>query len=165
MKQFDCSSCGSICCINPPMLGSFDEIVRAQRFGAEIVALEKMPGKYVVAIAKNTDTDTCPFLTKKGCSIYENRFNACRSYECGLLGASFGSVVSSLARMDLSKLNIHDGPTSDPFFVSKSTLKKLGIRPAKYHEALQKTVLSNQKTFILHVVDTIEKIAKQEEFA
>jgi len=58
--KFDCTLCGSICCINPPMISSFAEIEKAKRLGAEIVALEKMPGRYVVAVAKNPQTPGDP---------------------------------------------------------------------------------------------------------
>jgi Fe-S-cluster containining protein len=83
--KLDCKKCGGLCCSNPPELYSLEEVERALKNGASVMYCNIDNNKmyFVVKAIENK----CPFLDKKdfNCSIYEERFEACKKYECEAL--------------------------------------------------------------------------------
>jgi Fe-S-cluster containining protein len=84
--NWDCSRCTGVCCLTPPALYE-EEIAKAYSLKPDItiIAVEIKDNKYAVSIAKDSETDTCPFLVEGKCSIYNDRFKACRDYTCKAL--------------------------------------------------------------------------------
>ena len=148
--MFDCDKCNSLCCVNPPMISSYEELKRAMLYGAEIVATEARNGGYMLAVAKVNDG--CPFKAENRCLIYENRFDACRRYKCPMYGHD---EMDAIEMMLNGKAFQHEKPDNEPYTVSRSTLKKLGIKPMKIEKAIQKTIATNMSTLAEEIEKTI----------
>ena len=145
IKLNSCNSCPGICCYNPPVLSSEEEIKTAQKYNAKLIAIQTFPKHYLVAVTKN-EQDKCPFLDKDGkCSIYEERFETCRNYSCQLLKEE-KSAISLFD--DLSWLNNKSAATH-PVFFSKEILENYNIPIENdYHKAMNQIYGLNISTFI-----------------
>jgi len=83
IDDFNCDKCSGICCINPPELRDIEEINKALRFGAKVLIIKDFESDRVIGAGVEKINGKCVFLNNKGkCDIYENRFKACKDFEC-----------------------------------------------------------------------------------
>jgi len=83
INDFNCGKCSGICCINPPELRDIEEINKVLSFGVKILIIKDFESDSVIGAGIEKINGKCPFLNDKGkCDIYENRFGACRDFEC-----------------------------------------------------------------------------------
>ena len=101
MKKFSCDDCVGMCCACPPAMSSEDEILFAVSSGKRLIAMEIGDG-YSVSVAK--DGSACPYLNNDGkCSIYNNRFNICKTFECKALDEDRKTFLDNPGYMDAVK--------------------------------------------------------------
>jgi hypothetical protein len=159
MNKFDCSKCNGVCCANPPLLRTFEEGMRAKRYGVEIVATGSGESGYMIAIAKKNDV--CPFLSVDTgeCLIYENRFASCRVYECGLVG---GDVQYALTQLVTKPEVLNEQlKTEKPKPLTGSQVRKIGAKIIRSRKKLlQKISATHIETFIMLIEKAVEKNTK-----
>ena len=145
-NKFTCNDCFGICCINPPLLRTFEEGMRAKRLGAPIVAYP-VDGGYMICIEKRRDV--CPFLDMETgtCSIYEERFSACRSYQCGLLKLDHGVAVRMITSVNTGLLN-EIPKTLPPQPITRAQARKLGARIIRSQNKLIQAVAATRESTI-----------------
>jgi len=154
---FDCNSCGGMCCVNPPLLFDFSEGMKAKKLGVEIVASGDNSGGYLIAIAKKKDV--CPFLDVDSgdCKIYDNRFMACKSYSCKLIGKQKSVAVGELLKFEADTLNVGLS-TEKPKPLTRSEVRKIGAKIIKSrNKLLQKISATDFDTYSNLVTKTIIK--------
>ena len=160
--SFDCSKCGGMCCINPPLLRTFEEGMFAKKLGVEIVASQHGENEYLIAIAKSKDV--CPFLDREtgNCSIYDNRFESCRAYECKLIGMDSSKAVLVMAKGAEHHLNtgLH---TEKPKPLTRSQVRKIGAKVIRsQNKLLQKISATNISTVVAITEKTMEMVYRND---
>jgi len=78
--NFNCEKCSGICCVNPPELRNIDEIKKAIDMDVKIYLI--VEGDLVIGAGVAKVAKKCPFLANGKCSIYDERFEACKWFEC-----------------------------------------------------------------------------------
>jgi len=149
-KGFDCSQCFGICCVNSPLLRTVEEGLIAKKYGASIVA-SPVEGGFFIAIEKRNDA--CPFLDRKTgeCQIYEERFESCRAYRCGLIGMDPDVVASMLLHMKLDALQM--GPkTSRPDPLSRSDIRRIGARIIRKRNKLIQSIAATDVATVAELI-------------
>ena len=147
--MFDCNQCAGMCCANPPLLRTFEEGMKAKKMGVEIVASGDSSSGYFIAIAKKKDV--CPFLcTKSGdCKIYEERFEACRAFECKLIGKHEIAVMGELLADPAAALNVTETFLEKPEPLTRSQVRKIGAKIINSrNKLLQKLSATDITTFV-----------------
>jgi len=141
-NNFTCDDCAGICCLNPPLLKSMEEGLRAKHLGAKIIAVKKENG-YMIAIKKKDDS--CPFLDKNTgkCTIYEDRFEACKAYKCNLLDFDRRIAIAVIANAETTITDLLNSGklfTEPPPLLSKEDIKKLNAKVIKDRNKLLQAI-------------------------
>jgi Fe-S-cluster containining protein len=156
--MFGCNLCSGVCCINPPLLRTFEEGMRAKSYGVEIVATPRDTG-YLIAIAKKDDT--CPFLKNGECSIYDDRFESCKMYECDLKNVTPAEAVIKLV---FTPECLNEQPkTVKPKTLTKEQIKIIGADIiTSQDELMQKLALTNPETVMELIGDVVRRVNQEE---
>ena len=158
--MFDCSKCGGMCCANPPLLRTFEEGMRAKKYGVEIVASGNSDDGYLIAVSKKKDV--CPFLDRDtgNCKIYDERFESCRAYSCDLIGMGKKDALAEVMINPTSRLNtgLH---TEKPKPLSRSQVRMIGAKIINSrNKLLQKIAATDLSTFV-EMVGKTEELVKE----
>ena len=126
MKNFSCDDCVGMCCACPPALLSEDEIIFAISSGVRVIALN-IGVSFAVSVAK--DGSACPYLDNAGkCSIYDNRFDACRAFEWVALDEEKQVLVRGHGYMDIiRKLTTNRSKAHTPIYFGSEIISKYKI--------------------------------------
>ena len=152
--KFTCENCAGVCCVAPPMLNGINEIKFAKSLRVEVIATEYKDDKYMVAIAKKDGI--CPLLKGNNCSVHDNKFKACRNFNCEWLNIEKDLVVDKyIATFDFNSIN-QGIPKNEPYTISKSTAKKLDLNIVGRDEAIKKTVLADFKIIADFFLETLD---------
>jgi len=151
IKLNDCSECNALCCVNPPMLQSEQEIAFAKSKGVELLAYTKDNYHYFIMIAKKNGY--CPFLLSNKCSVYDTRFNSCKEYTCKMLGNDGADILKLSLGGEMKPVSsIH------PIPFSKEVIDKYSIKIASDDEVTEKVFMTDAKIFIDFVSERLAKI-------
>jgi len=151
IKLSDCNECNALCCANPPMLQSEQEIAFAKSKGVELLAYTKDNYHYFIMIAKKNGY--CPFLLNNRCSVYDNRFNSCKEYTCKMLGDNGADIIKLCLGGDMKPVNlIH------PALFSREVINKQNIKIASDDEVTEKVFMTDAKIFIDFVSEKLRKV-------
>jgi len=85
----NCNMCKGMCCFNPPALHSKEEIDFALEKGCTLLCIKTNKGYNISIKAKE---EQCPFLYNGNCSIYKDRFLACKEFNCKALDKNIDEV-------------------------------------------------------------------------
>ena len=136
MEKFSCNDCTGMCCACPPAMHSEDEIIFAIDSGKRVIAMD-FGGRYSVSVAK--DGQACPYLDDAGkCSIYDNRFFVCKSFECNALDEDKELFVRTTGFGEaIKKLTTHRNEIPKAVFFGDDIIEKYNIDVVGTEEWIQ----------------------------
>lgn len=155
MNNFSCNDCVGMCCACPPSILSEDEIIFAIASGVRVIAIDR-GGVYAICVAK--DGPTCPYLDNTGkCSIYDNRFDACRAFECSALDEEKQAFVRDHGYMDIiKKLTTNKSKAHDSIYFNRAIISKYKIEVVdlgKWTQLINGVDLSFALTETIRIID------------
>jgi len=151
-KLDSCSQCDGLCCLNPPEIRSVKELSFAIQNGAKPLALQLDRNKFIVTLARDT-RGSCNFLSDTGdCTIYENRFEACRLLNCKII-SNTGIDTNSLFRGRVGE----DREASEPFYFDKKTIKNFKVEVADQQTIMKKAFLVDLIPYVKRVSELISR--------
>jgi len=154
IKLDNCNECNALCCVNPPMMQSEQEIAFAKSKGVELLAYTKDNYNYYVMIAKKNGY--CPFLLNNKCSVYDNRFNSCKEYTCKMLGDNGADILKLSLGGEMKPVSsIH------PISFSKEVIDRNNIKIASDDEVTNKVFMTDAKIFISFVSEKLKTIGEE----
>ena len=150
--KVSCERCSGVCCINPPSLQSTDEIERALNLGAELVGIDIDYENDIYAVSVRKKEGVCPFLKDGNCSVYTDRFKACKAFECKGIYDEFD--VSSFDEVQEAFItNINEKLL--PIYFKKNTLDKYGIEIIGIDQAIAELTLTDSNLFMKLATEAI----------
>ena len=156
MNNFSCNDCVGMCCACPPAMSSEDEILFAIDSSKRVIAMDH-GDRYSVSVAK--DGQACPYLNEEGkCSIYNDRFAVCKSFECKALDEGKEDLVRGHGYMDMiKKLTEHRYSIPGAVFFSEGIINKHNIEVVDVDEWVQLVNGVDASFAIAEVIKIIEK--------
>ena len=154
IKLNGCDECSGICCLNPPELRSIEELALAHKLKAKILGLKVDTDKYILTIAKDVNTKACKFLDMETgkCSIYENRFEACRLLECKITNDNGVSVDDFMeGKIGMPK------KASEPYYFKKADIKRYGVKVADKDYIIKKAFLTDMEDYARLAIPILTK--------
>ena len=152
--QFNCELCKGVCCLNPPNVRVY-EGSKAVEMGASLISFRTSRG-YYVSIRPNGDT--CPFWENGNCSVYENRFQACRNFECEMIGKDVREIVSVNDVDDMIKSFTASKERSindDGVFWSEKEIEKYGVSVVEEAEFIRIVMMRDPFVFGRLVIESL----------
>ena len=142
-KIKDCSECNGLCCINPPEVRSLEELKFATQNKAKVLGLKVDTNRYILTIAK--EDGACKFLNKENgeCSVYENRFEACKLLDCKLISEN-GITLEEFKNGAIGIKKEY----SKPVFFDKKTIKRYKVKIADKDYILKKAFLTDIEDYL-----------------
>jgi len=151
-KLNNCSQCDGLCCLNPPEIKSVNELSFAIQNGAKPMALQVEKNKFVITLARD-ERGNCNFLSDTGeCTIYENRFEACRLLDCKIISEN-GIDLLNLLNGKIGE----DRKASEPFYVDKKTIKSFKVEVADQQTIMEKAFLIDLDLYLKRVNNLVSK--------
>ena len=155
MMTFGCELCRGICCLNPPNVKR-SEAEKAKRLGAEMVSFKRYEG-YYVSIKPNGDM--CPFWEDGSCSIYDERFESCRNFECKAIGEDplrLTKLSNPFMVIDMFRnpKRTYSAKREDVFW-SKEEIEKYAIPVVSEQEFIKLVLARNPLLFGRLVIESI----------
>jgi len=152
--QFDCKLCKGICCLNPPSVRVY-EANKAIELGASLISFKTDEGYYV---SVKPDGDMCPFWENGECSIYENRFQACRDFECEAMGENpdtLASIDNISVIIKVFKTSKKEPIDKNGVFWMKKDIEKYGIPVVEEKEFIEIIMARDLLAFGKLVVESL----------
>ena len=161
--ELSCEKCGGLCCANPPQLNNFSEIEKALSKNVEVFYNKEDQVGVFFFVVKAINKQ-CPFLDKDfKCSIYEDRFEACKDYKCKALG----NKIDFTELISFSFLK-NDGNQKDYKLIeaTEENLKKVEELKKQFPNKLLKTdfeeiVKTNNEVYIKDLEDKLQYTIKK----